>query len=289
MDHGHPSQTAMTAAAARAAHLVVDADPPIFADTLAYRLLGDQAEELVGYHRLHGTHVVLRGARVTVTTRSRFTEDRLAAAVHRGVTQYVVLGAGLDTFAYRSDLADRVRVFEVDQPATQRWKRKLLAEAGVAEPPAVAYVPVDFERDRLTDRLVDRGFDPSRPAFVSWLGVTMYLTREAVDATLDALGHLAPDTELVVEYMLPGDLRDADGQQYAEAVASFTAEQGEPWTTFLRPEEVSALLARHGFGRAGHVGQRDMVDPALWERSDSLRPAALTQLAHATIPPSLRE
>jgi O-methyltransferase involved in polyketide biosynthesis len=89
--------------------------------------------------------------------------------------------------------------------------------------------------------------------------------------------------------MLPGDLRDADGQQYAEAVASFTAEQGEPWTTFLRPEEVSALLARHGFGRAGHVGQRDMVDPALWERSDSLRPAALTQLAHATIPPSLRE
>src|SRR4051812_24610261 len=125
--NGRPSRTAMTAAAARAAHLIVDGEPVVFADTLAYRLLGEQAEELVAYHRLHGDHLVLAGARAAVTTRSRFTEERLARAAAAGMRQYVVLGAGLDSFAYRSDLY--VRVFEVDHPATQEWKRERLRDA----------------------------------------------------------------------------------------------------------------------------------------------------------------
>src|SRR6201994_3932513 len=111
-----PSNTALTAAAARAAHLIVDDEPRIFADPLAARLLGDQADELIRYHTLHGTHPVLSGARVQVACRSRYTEDALARAVGTGVLQYVIVGAGLDSFAYRSALAGRVRVFEVDHP-----------------------------------------------------------------------------------------------------------------------------------------------------------------------------
>lgn len=119
MNNREPSQTALTAAAARAAHLVVDREPLIFRDTVARALLGDRAEELIGYHREHGDHLILSSARTMTVTRSRYTEDRLADAVRRGVAQYVVLGAGLDTFAYRSPHAERLRVFEVDHPATQ--------------------------------------------------------------------------------------------------------------------------------------------------------------------------
>ncbi len=140
---GETSQTALTAAAARAAHLIVDAPPHIFADTLAEPLLGDLAGELLGYHRASGGHPVLVGARTQVTCRARYTEDRLAEAVDRGVRQYVILGAGLDTYAYRSPTGE-VRVYEVDHPATQRWKLERLATAGIAEPPNVRYLPLDF-------------------------------------------------------------------------------------------------------------------------------------------------
>jgi methyltransferase (TIGR00027 family) len=124
-----PSQTALTAAAARAAHLVVDGSPKIFTDSLAAALLLDRADELLAYHRTHGGHPVLSGARTQVVTRSRYTEDRLAESVQRGAGQYVILGAGLDSFAYRSALAARVRVFEVDHPATQAWKRWAVSRA----------------------------------------------------------------------------------------------------------------------------------------------------------------
>src|SRR6201996_2476326 len=130
-DSGIASPTALTAAAARAAHLLVDDEPHIFTDSLAATVLGDQSGPRLEYHRITGRHEVLAGARVMVTTRSRYTEDRLAAAAARGVTQYVLLGAGLDTFAWRSPLAARVRVIEADHPGTQDWKRERLAAAGL--------------------------------------------------------------------------------------------------------------------------------------------------------------
>jgi methyltransferase (TIGR00027 family) len=272
------SETALTAAAARAAHLIVDRAPLIFADPLAHPLLGERAEELVAYHRTHGEHPVLAGARVAVTTRSRYTEDRLAAL---GVDQYVLLGAGLDSFAYRS--AGRVRVFEVDQPATQEWKRRSLAGAGIAVPDTVAFVPVDFETESLTEALCRHGFDPARPALVGWLGVTMYLTREAIGRTLGEIGRLAPGTEVVLDYLLPAELRDPAGQLYADLVAPVAAQHGEPWLSFFRPDELSALLVEHGLTVVAHVAERDMVDAALWERTDALRPADLAVLAHALV------
>ncbi|MFL6052009.1 MAG: class I SAM-dependent methyltransferase [Actinoallomurus sp.] len=271
------------AAAARAAHLIVDSPPMIFADTVAYSLLGDQAEEFVGYHRAHGEHPILAGVRATATVRSRYAEDRLAEAARRGIAQYVILGAGLDSYAYRADPAGEVRVFEVDHPATQRWKRHLLAEAGIAIPETVTYVPIDFETESLYEVLAGEGFDASRPAFVSWLGVTMYLTPEAIGRTLAAVGDLAPGSEIVLDYTLAPELRDAAAQAYADAVAPMSAEQGEPWLSAFRPEEMSVLLEDSGFGLVEHTLHREAVDAALWERTDSVRPSNLSGLAHATV------
>jgi methyltransferase (TIGR00027 family) len=282
-DRAAPSNTALTAAAARAAHLIVDDLPVIFADVLASALLGDRADELIGFHRAHGGHVVLSAARAQVTCRSRFTEDRLAQRVHDGLTQYVILGAGLDSFAYRGELAGRVRVFEVDHPATQDWKRRSLSAARIPVPRDATFVPFDFESGALTARLVQAGFDASRPALVSWLGVTMYLTKETIGETLGAIGRLATGTEIIADYMLPTGMRDPAGETYAELVAPVAAQGGEPWLSFFAPDEMSALLELNGFGSAAHVRQRDAVAASCWDRSDSLRPAELSVLVQASV------
>jgi methyltransferase (TIGR00027 family) len=280
---GQPSQTAMTAAAARAAHLLVDSEPRIFADSLAALLLGDKAETYLRYHREHGDHPLLAGTRAQATCRSRFTENQLALAAARGTAQYVILGAGLDSFACRSELAGRLRVFEVDHPATQQRKRALMAAAGLAEPPTLTWVPVDFETDELIAALTAAGLDPAAPAFVSWLGVTMYLTAEAIGATLASLSRLAPGSELVTDYMLTADLRDADGVAYADLVMPDSERRGEPWLSFFTPEQMTGLLTRHGFTGVRDVRQRDAVSAALWERTDLLRPIELSRLCHATV------
>ena len=273
----------MTAAAARAAHLLVDSEPRIFADSLAALLLGDEAETFLRYHREHGDHPLLAGTRAQATCRSRFTEDQLALAAARGTAQYVILGAGLDSFACRSELAGRLRVFEVDHPATQQRKRALLAAAGLAEPPTLTWVPVDFETDELIASLTAAGLDPAAPAFVSWLGVTMYLTAEAIGATLASLSRLAPGSELVTDYMLTADLRDADGVAYADLVMPDSERRGEPWLSFFTPEQMTGLLTSHGFTGVRDVRQRDAVSAALWERTDLLRPIELSRLCHATV------
>jgi methyltransferase (TIGR00027 family) len=275
--------TAQTAAAARAAHLIVDDEPCIFADTLAEAMLGERAEEFIAYHRAHGTHPVLAGARAQVTCRSRYTEDRLARCIGHGIGQYVLLGAGLDSFAYRSPLARRVRVFEVDHPATQDYKQGV-AQGVPGAPDGVTFVPVDFTRDSLADGLGRAGFDATQPAFVSWLGVTMYLDASAIGAIMSVLGGFAPGSEIVLDYMLPAGLRDAAGQAYVDQVGQVAAERGEPWRSVFAPEAMAALLARHGFGATRDVGQQDMIPAAAWDRSDALRPAELCRIAHAAIP-----
>lgn len=282
-NEGQPSQTAMTAAAARAAHLLVDSEPRIFADSLAALLLGDLAETFIGYHRQYSDHPLLAGTRAQATCRSRFTEDQLALAAARGTGQYVILGAGLDSFACRSELAGRLRVFEVDHPATQQRKRALLAAAGLAEPPTLTWVPVDFEKDELIASLTAAGLDPAAPAFVSWLGVTMYLTAEAIGATLASLSRLAPGSELITDYMLTADLRDADGVTYADLVMPDSERRGEPWLSFFTPGQMAGLLTRHGFTGVRDVRQRDSISAALWERTDLLRPIELSRLCHATV------
>ncbi len=275
---GQPSFTAFTAAAARAAHLIVDDEPAIFADTLALAMLGSRADELIGYHRAHGTHPILSGARAQATCRSRYTEDRLAEGVRRGIGQYVILGAGLDSFAGRSDLAGRLRIFEIDHPGTQEYKQRVLPTAG-----SVAFVPVDLSREGFGEGLRGAGFDATAPAFVSWLGVTMYLDADAIEATLAVIGGFAPGSEIIVDYMLPAGWRDAAGDDYANQVGQASAERGEPWRSLLAPEDMAALLGRHGLRSVRDVGQRDMIPAAVWDRTDSLRPVELSRIAHAAI------
>jgi methyltransferase (TIGR00027 family) len=281
---GQPSFSALTAAAARAAHLLVDGQPTIFADTLAAALLTDRAEELIAYHRLHGTHPVLVGARVQVTCRSRYAQDTLVRAVGAGVTQYVILGAGLDSFAYRGDpLAGRVRVFEVDHPASQEFKRAALAAARIEVPGNVRYVPADLARDPLARCLAAAGFDAEAPAVIAWLGVTMYLTAEAVAETLTVVAGLAPGTELIADYLLPQDARDEAGALYGTLVAQASAEQGEPWRSFFTPDQMADLAVGAGFGAVRAVSQRDTIPAELWQRADSLRPANLAVLFHGAV------
>jgi methyltransferase (TIGR00027 family) len=275
----------MTAAAARAAHLVVDQPPYIFADTAAAAMLGDLAAELVRYHEDHPGHPVLATARGQVLCRSRYAEDRLGAAAAVGMRQYVLLGAGLDTFAYRSRLAGTIAVWEVDHPGTQAFKRTALAAAQLEVSPSLSYIPCDFGSGALADALRAGGFDFGEPAVISWLGVTMYLDDHAIRDTLSVLSRCAPGTELIVDYMLPAGLRDETGDNYVSQVAATAAERGEPWLTFASPAEMTALLADSGFSPAEHVRQRDTIPAELWERSDALRPVDLSMISRATRQP----
>lgn len=279
-----PSRTALTAAAARAAHLIVDNEPVIFADTLAKEILGDRAEELISAHRDSATHPVQAGARTEVTCRSRFTEERVSAAVSRGVSQYVILGAGLDSFAYRSGRA--VRVFEVDHPATQDIKQWLLRRARIPVPGNLAFVATDFaDPASVVSLLVSAGLDRDRPAVVSWLGVIVYLPAAAITDTAAAIGALAPGTELIADYLLPAHLRDEAARDFAGQVGANAGAKGEPWLSFLAPEDLTAVLRSGGFGDIRHVPQRAAIPGQLWNRTDALRPMSLSCLVHATVAP----
>ncbi|WP_217711600.1 SAM-dependent methyltransferase [Actinomadura sp. NAK00032] len=277
--------TALSAAAARAAHPVADGTPVIFTDTVAARLLGGRADEMIGYHRTRGDHIILAGTRAITTVRARYAEQRLAAH-----GQYVVLGAGLDTYAYRGDPG--IRVFEVDHPATQEWKRGLLAAAGIPVPEQVSFVPVDFETDDPFQKLagtgtgtgIGPGFAPAETALVSWLGVSFFLTRDAVASTLDGIARLAPGTELVLDYALPDGLRDAEGDAYARIAAQVVGENAEPYRSHFAPEEMDALLKAHGLDVTENVPLERAVPPETWRRTDALRPFDLFRLARAVVP-----
>lgn len=250
-----PSQTALSSAAARAAHLIVDLPPHIFEDTLAETLLGDQAEQLLAYHRLSGEHPILALARAQVVCRSRITEDLVD-----GFDRYVLLGAGLDTFAYRST---GVEVVEIDRPATQKWKREALRRAGISVPDHVTYLNSVTELSGTARTLV------------SWLGVTMYLTADELDATLATL----PPCELVVDHFLPDGHRDQVADAYVTYVAPVAAQDGEPWRSFLSEEDMTALLDRHGFDVVRQLRHRDM--PQMLDRTDRLRPVDMAVITHA--------
>ena len=250
MRSGQPSVTAYRAAAYRAAHQSLE-DGAIFRDPLAERMLGVAPEVVFGGG---GDTAQRRGRRLLIAARSRIAEDALAAAVARGVRQYVVLGAGLDTFAWRNPhAAAGLRVFEVDHPSTQAWKRQRLVEAQLDAP--VTFAPVDFEHETLAEGLARAGFDPAAGAFFSWLGVTPYLTREAVLDTLAFIGGL-PDAEVVFDHGEPRSSYPPEQQAAALARAEALARMGEPWITFFDPADIAAELRRRGFSRIEDFGPR---------------------------------
>ena len=256
MEPGQPSRTAFAAAAHRASHQLLEGGR-VFADPLATVLLGAPQASLTGDN---AKLPAARGMRLFIAARSRFAEESLAAAVARGVRQYVVLGAGLDTFAHRNPFAELgLRVFEVDYPATQAWKQRRLAEAGLTSPPSLTFAPVDFERQTLAEALADAGFDADAPAFFSWLGVVVYLTRDAVLQTLGFIASL-PGGEVVFDYGMPltSFVKAEDRARQADR-ARRAAAMGEPWITRFEPLELAATLRGLGFDALEDLGPAEIA------------------------------
>jgi methyltransferase (TIGR00027 family) len=247
---GQPSRTALGAAAYRAVHQALEGGV-IFRDPYAARIL--DGETRAGLDDM-AADVSLRPMRLLIAARSRFSEETLAACVARGVRQIVILGAGLDTFSLRNPHAGLgVRVFEVDYPATQDWKRERLAQAGLAMPELLTFAPVDFERQGLADGLAAAGFRADRPAFFQWLGVVPYLTREAISLTLEFIARV-PESEVVFDYAEPFENYPEERRASVMAVAERAAARGEPWLSMFDPTEVLVMLREAGFGLIEDLG-----------------------------------
>jgi methyltransferase (TIGR00027 family) len=264
-----PSRTAQGAAMHRAAHQLID-HPPVFADPLALKIIGDESARELRAGRDPRAMTQSQGLRLFIAVRSRFTEDCLGEAVARGVRQYVLLGAGLDTFAYRAP-RDGLRVFEVDHPATQSWKRARLQEISVAAPEWVTYAPVDFEHETLRDGLTRAGFDFAKPAMFAWLGVTPYLTREAVMNTLTFIASLATGSEVVFDYAEPTDKHNAEQRAHFEAMAARVAASGEPFKSFYEAETLTRDLKVLGFSLAEDWNADALNARYFAERDDGLK------------------
>lgn len=245
------SATALGVATLRAAHQLLDGTPKILDDPVVLKLLDPEVIARVQAHPERFAEPHVRRLLTHVVTRSRCAEDRLAEAVDRGVRQCIVLGAGFDTFAYRQPpWASALRIFEVDHPASQQAKRHRLAGAGVAVPSNVEYVAIDFETTSLRAGLRESTFDVDAPAFVSWLGVMVYLTQAAIDAVFAYVASLPPPSEIVFTFSAPPEPGAADG------LASRAAEVGEPWLTRVEPDVLAHQLREHGFGRVEFLTSR---------------------------------
>ena len=237
------SRTAAGVAWLRAAHQVVDSPPRILDDPIAPALFGDAAAHLAE----RGPELFSPGAlalRSHVLLRSRFAEDQLAAAVRRGGGQYVILGAGFDTFGYRQpSWARTLRIIEVDQPVSQQDKRRRLADAGIVPPANLIFAAVDFEAESLIDELARTGVDVSAPTFFSWLGVSMYLTRDAVDAVFRTVARFPSSSELVFTFAQPRP----PGSPTTPSIVDPEAAVGEPWLIVFDPDELPRILREDGF------------------------------------------
>lgn len=241
MEPAKPSRTALRVAMRRAAHQIYDAQPLVFEDPFAVSILGDTYAEEVRRTPTRPDRPFSVSLRAFLVARSRYAEDNLAHAVERGVTQYVLLGAGLDTFAHRNAYPG-LKVFEVDHPATQQWKRELIEAGGIAAPDRLTYVPVDFERESLPQQLAASGFDIAAPSFFAWLGVVPYLTAEAFRATLGFIAAQPPGSGVVMDYSQPRHVLPLLEQLAHDSLASRVALAGEPFQLFFTPQEMAAEL-----------------------------------------------
>jgi methyltransferase (TIGR00027 family) len=250
------SRTALGAAKHRAAHQTLERGR-IFSDPLAVRILGSEAEPL---NPDADSDAARRGLRLFIAARTRFAEDALAASVARGLRQVVILGAGLDTYAYRSPLIDRLRIFEVDHPATQAWKRQRLAEVGISVPETLTFAPIDFERQTLADGLATVSFRSDERTFFTWLGVVPYLTEEAVLATVGFVAGLKGGAQIVFDYVTA---REGDAEQARrathEALSARVASAGEPFRSVFDPARLSAQLGGLDFRTVEDVSGGDLV------------------------------
>lgn len=265
-----PENTAARVALWRALHVQADPPPHVFVDEVGLKLVAPPDD----WQQRPDMSPFTRPFRASIVARARFVEDLVTDEVARGVGQYVILGAGLDTFAQRrAELAPRLVVFEIDQPGPQAWKRQRLVELGLGVPPFLKLVPVDFEAgDAWWERLTAAGFDAAKPAVVASTGVSMYLTHDAITATLRQVAALAPGSTLAMSFMLPVEMADADMRPMIERAMAGAKANGTPFISFFTPAEMLALGRACGFKEGRHVSAAALAERYFAGRSDGLRP-----------------
>jgi methyltransferase (TIGR00027 family) len=276
-----PDSTAARVALWRAMHVEVDASPPVLEDLVGLQLVAPDE----GWRDRPDMHPFgTRGFRAAIVARARFIEDLVAEQMAAGVDQYVILGAGLDTLAQRHpELGPRLRIFEVDQPGTQAWKRRRLIELGFGVPDWLHLVPVDFEKgESWWDGVAAAAFDPERPAVVASTGVSMYLTKITTAATLRRLAGLAPGSTIAMTFLLPGELVDEADRPGLEAAARGALASGTPFISFFSPGEMLAQARAAGFRDARHISSGALADRYFAGRPDGLRPSTGEDLLLAT-------
>ncbi len=243
MKPNESSRTALIPARHRAAHQVLDHGSILY-DPFAMKILGEDEKDVLQFANEHPLASI---GRLFTTARSRIAEDALSEAVERGIRQIVILGAGLDTFALRNPHGTRqIRIYEVDHPATQAWKRQRLAEAQLALPPGLILVAVDFERADLAEKLVGAGFQQNLPAFFTWLGVVPYLTPDAIASTLDYMASIQ-HSEVVFDYMGPSEAFSENMRGYVTERTEQQEKTDERWASRFEPAGIAAILRSHGF------------------------------------------
>jgi methyltransferase (TIGR00027 family) len=271
MQAATPSRTAYRVAIRRAEHQVLD-HPRVFDDSLSLRIVGAEMASRITSGRVTRQQRLSPSFRAFMAVRSRYAEDELARAVRGGVRQYVVLGAGLDTFAYRNPhAAEGLRVFEVDHPATQAWKRERLDEAAITVPSSVIYVGADFERQSLAEALQAVDFRRDAPSFFSWLGVVPYLTERAFDETMSFIAALPAGSGVVLDYPVPASSLNAMEQLALQALSARVARAGEPFQLFLDPAELHVRLGKMGFRELEDLGRDAMNARYFAGRTDKFR------------------
>ena len=254
----------------RALHVELDSPPHVLDDLVGLQLVApDDA-----WRNRADMSPFTRPFRASVVARARFVEDLVAEQAARGVLQYVILGAGLDTFAQRkAELASGMQVFEIDQAPMQEWKKRRLFELGLGVPPHLHFVPVNFEAgDAWWERLAASGFDPGRAAVVSSTGVSMYLTKEAIRATLGQAATLVHGSTIVMSFLLPIELNDPEIRPGVERAAAGAKANGTPWLSFFTPAEILALAREAGFGKVEHISASALAERYFANRTDGLRP-----------------
>jgi methyltransferase (TIGR00027 family) len=266
-----PDSTAVRVALWRAQHVEIDAPPHVLNDTIGLKLAPPD-ENWRQRPDMHPQGIA--PFRAAIVGRARLIEDMLLDEVQRGVRQYVILGAGLDTFAQRRpDVAQRITVFEVDRPGPQIWKQQRLAAAGLDVPSFLRFVPVDFEAgDDWWARLVTAGFDPTRPALVASTGVSMYLTRDAIMATLRRMASLAHGSTFAMSFLLPVEMAAPDMRPVLQRAVAGAQASGTPFISFFTPSAMLALAKEAGLGDTQYVSADDLAHRYFANRPDDLRP-----------------
>ena len=265
-----PDNTAVRVALWRALHLEVDPPPHVLEDDVGLKLAAPDE----GWRSRPDMSPFTRPFRASIVARARFIEDLVTEQAARGVGQYVILGAGLDTFAQRRpELAAQLRVFEIDRPGPQAWKRQRLVDLGLGIPSFLRLVPVDFEAgDAWWEQLAAAGFDSGRPAVVASTGVSMYLTKEAITATLRQVAALARGSTLAMSFMLPIELTDPEVRPAVERAIEGARANGTPFISFFTPSEMLSLARDSGFSEVQHVSAAMLAERYFAGRTDGLRP-----------------